>query len=111
MPIFSPPGNVKDLPAAGQQGWSNKVQEYFSSSKAGRPSFFSPFDVPGGQTPASRLIPWNGFPKKYSTIVNPDPMYRYKAVEEPVTQGLQGEDYSAVYSTANRKIDTSFYGF
>lgn len=98
MSSFSPPGFVNDLPADGLQQWSAFVQKSFNDVAPFK-HFFSPFSLPAGQQGISKLVPWNGFPKKYTTITNPDPMFRYKAVEEPVTKDLQGSNYRNVYST------------
>lgn len=99
MSTFSPPGFVKDLPPIALQKWSNEVEAFFASAKANHPNLFSPFDLPAGQSGTQKLIPWNGFPKKYVSIANADPMFRYKAVEEPVKHDLEGRNYSSVYST------------
>ena len=98
MTQFSPPGYVRDLPDDGLLHWSNLVQKYFDAV-ADFKKLFSPLTLPAGQSGTSRLIPWNAFPKKYNTVVNPDPLFKYKVLENLVTKDLQQRDYSRVYST------------
>lgn len=96
---YSPPANVEDLSPAQKEEWSEVVHGWFRSAETrlvqdigvsmADVRLFNLVDTPqdGGGSVAE--IPWSGFPRKYSQVVQ-DVEQRWRIVEETVSADLTG---------------------
>lgn len=89
---FAPPGFVAEFDQAGLDAWHQAVLAWFREAEAGLPAahrFFNLVDTPEGAT-AQALIPWNGFPRKFSLLWPTEPERRWRHVRQPVSRDLDG---------------------